>query len=76
MIKRSCHTLYICLALCCFACTHPGNQPPYQDLTHFSKVFGTEKYYRLYLPEGYHDTEKNYPVIYFFPRLGRQALQR
>jgi len=54
------------LVLCHLACTSQDNQPPYQDLTHFSEVFGTKKYYRLYLPEGYHTTEKSYPVIYFF----------
>ena len=48
-----------------FACKNQDH-PPYQDLTHFSEVFGTEKYYRLYLPESYPDTEEHYPVIYFF----------
>lgn len=39
---------------------------PYQDLTHYSQAFGTEKTYRIYLPEGYEKLEKQYPVIYFF----------
>ncbi|HEX5167552.1 MAG TPA: alpha/beta fold hydrolase [Cyclobacteriaceae bacterium] len=39
---------------------------PYHDLTHFSRVFGREKYYRLYLPKGYDQTQSRYPVIYFF----------
>lgn len=39
---------------------------PYQDRTHFSKVFGKEKYYRLYLPAGYARGDERYPVIYFF----------
>ncbi|HEY8513054.1 MAG TPA: alpha/beta fold hydrolase [Cyclobacteriaceae bacterium] len=38
----------------------------YQDLSHHSKVFGREKSYRLYLPEGYHNNEERFPVIYFF----------
>ena len=39
---------------------------PYRDLTHDSKVFGTQKYYRLYLPKSYSQSTKRYPVIYFF----------
>lgn len=38
----------------------------YHDLTHYSKVFGHEKYYRLYLPAGYESSGRRYPVIYFF----------
>lgn len=38
----------------------------YRDLTHFSKVFGHEKYYRLYLPRGYAASSRRWPVIYFF----------
>ncbi|PKQ44437.1 alpha/beta hydrolase [Confluentibacter flavum] len=41
--------------------------PPYQDLSHFSKVFNRKKSFRVYLPEGYGDfTSKKYPVIYYF----------
>lgn len=39
---------------------------PYRDLTHESRVFGHKKYYRLYLPAGYENSGKRYPVIYFF----------
>ncbi len=39
---------------------------PWIDTTHYSKVFGHNKYYRIYLPDDYHKTEKRYPVIYFF----------
>ena len=45
----------------CVAQTHP-----YQDLSHDSQVFGREKTYRIYLPESYHQSTKQYPVIYFF----------
>lgn len=38
----------------------------YNDVKHQSKVFGTEKFYRLYLPSGYQSEIKRYPVIYFF----------
>jgi len=39
---------------------------PYRDLTHGSKVFGHEKFYRIYLPAGYDKSGLRYPVIYFF----------
>lgn len=54
----------ICIALACLGRTHA--QEPYRDLTHESKVFGHPKYYRLYLPTGYAQSNKRYPVIYFF----------
>lgn len=39
---------------------------PYRDPSHYSRVFGREKSYRLYLPSGYYDRKERYPVIYFF----------
>jgi hypothetical protein len=39
---------------------------PFEDKTHFSQVFGKEKTYRLYLPDSYENSGKQYPVIYFF----------
>jgi len=39
---------------------------PYQDIKHYSQVFGKEKTYRLYLPDNYKLSGKKYPVIYFF----------
>ncbi|MET0392003.1 MAG: alpha/beta fold hydrolase [Chitinophagaceae bacterium] len=39
---------------------------PYTDTSHYSRVFGHSKSYRLYLPEGYSSPDKRYPVIYFF----------
>lgn len=39
---------------------------PYEDKTHYSKVFGKDKPYRIYLPEHYKSSKKKYPVIYFF----------
>lgn len=38
----------------------------YQDLTHYSKVFGYDKNYRIYIPDSYHSSVNRYPVIYFF----------
>ncbi len=38
----------------------------YQDLTYASTVFGREKSFRLYLPQGYDQSARRYPVIYFF----------
>ncbi|HEX5153276.1 MAG TPA: alpha/beta fold hydrolase [Parafilimonas sp.] len=40
--------------------------PPYYDTTYFSKVFGHEKIYRIYLPAGYDTSGQRYPVIYYF----------
>ncbi|GAB3925623.1 alpha/beta hydrolase [Larkinella terrae] len=42
------------------------SQKPYRDLTHESRVFGHPKSYRLYLPQGYENSAKRYPVVYFF----------
>jgi len=39
---------------------------PYRDLSYRSAVFGREKFYRLYLPRGYQDSGRRYPVVYFF----------
>ncbi|MES1160128.1 MAG: alpha/beta fold hydrolase, partial [Bacteroidota bacterium] len=47
------------------AAAAPGDSA-YHDCTHYSKVFGHEKYYRLYLPAGYESAKGRYPVIYFF----------
>lgn len=54
-----------------FACIQSNAQvsltiDSFQDLSHYSKVFNAPKYYRLYLPEGYHNNTEKYPVIYFF----------
>ena len=36
------------------------------DKSHFSKVFGREKPYRIFLPSDYATSRKYYPVIYYF----------
>lgn len=36
------------------------------DRTHFSKTFGREKPYRIFLPEDYASSQNRYPVIYYF----------
>lgn len=38
----------------------------FQDIAYSSKVFGTERFYRIYLPNGYGNNNKKYPVIYYF----------
>ena len=38
----------------------------FEDRTHFSKVFGAERTYRLFLPPDYAASEQRYPVIYYF----------
>lgn len=49
------------------SCSPSEEKHPYEDITHYSNVFGREKYYRLYRPHTYiaSDTTR-YPVIYFF----------
>ncbi len=64
------YKLFLCLIILLtgFSITGRAQQEvtPYADVKHFSKVFGREKYYRLYLPKGYDKTKERYPVIYFF----------
>jgi hypothetical protein len=36
------------------------------DLTHYSKVFGEERNFRVFLPPDYESSNKRYPVVYFF----------
>jgi pimeloyl-ACP methyl ester carboxylesterase len=38
----------------------------FYDRSHFSKVFGEERNYRILLPPGYQTSIKRYPVIYYF----------
>lgn len=53
------------LSAACFRIA--SSQAPYSDQSHYSRVFGKEKQYRLYLPQGYSSqSPKKYPVIYFF----------
>lgn len=52
------------------ACMSQSVTHPYQDESHFSQTFGTDRYYRVYLPEGYSKMKKNYPVTYFFHGYG------
>lgn len=39
---------------------------PYNDITHFSKTFGSSRSFRLYLPENYSSSRNTFPVVYFF----------
>lgn len=39
---------------------------PYYDRSHFSKVFGGMRKYRIFLPPRYSDSSMRYPVIYYF----------
>ncbi|HET6559473.1 MAG TPA: alpha/beta fold hydrolase [Prolixibacteraceae bacterium] len=66
--KTISHTFIILiLFIAGFTCKGIGQTtPPYEDKAHYSKVFGTEKPYRIYLPDSYASSNKKYPVIYFF----------
>jgi len=51
----------------------PGSDARILDLTHVSKVFGEVRNYRIFLPPGYEaETQKRYPVIYFFHGWGER----
>lgn len=67
MVNRL-HTLFIVIIFSCTAVAPVCSQPAvhYTDTSHYSRVFGHQKSYRLYLPEGYASSKKKYPVIYFF----------
>jgi pimeloyl-ACP methyl ester carboxylesterase len=38
----------------------------YKDVIHQSTVFGKDKTYRIYLPENYYQSQKEYLVVYYF----------
>ena len=56
-------TLFLVISCCSGVCQ---NAKPYQDKTHYSKIFGKEKIYRVYLPDKYYQSNQKFPVIYFF----------
>ena len=51
------------LAVCCLLAL-AGR--PYEDRTFQSRVFGQQRYYRLFLPSDYDQGSRRYPVIYYF----------
>src|SRR5688572_7815090 len=60
------HTLVMLLFLVLVSCQRNVKVETYKDLTHQSNIFKGDKYYRLYLPQGYSEGSERYPVIYFF----------
>lgn len=67
MKKRIRNFSFIIILLAGYLSVSKGQQAPYSDISHFSRVFGHEKQYRLYLPVGYSSQNlKKFPVIYFF----------
>lgn len=66
--KNKIHLLMLGILLNCMAVITASSQnaPPFTDNSHYSQVYGHNKFYRLYLPESYAADEKKYPVIYFF----------
>ena len=58
--------IMVLVLLSFIGCKAQKNKISYQDLTFYSEVFDSERSFRLYLPEGYGNTTKNYPVIYYF----------
>ena len=39
---------------------------PFHERSHYSKIFGEERRYRIVLPPGYEGGARHYPVIYYF----------
>ena len=68
MKRNKTYQLFFCILLFCVAVIPALSQSKvaYTDRQHYSNVFGHDKSYRLYLPEGYESSNKKYPVIYFF----------
>ncbi len=64
-IRQSVFLLFL-LILELFCACYSLKAQPFQDITHYSQVFGKQKTYRLYLPDNYKLSDKKYPVIYFF----------
>lgn len=60
------HAIIILLLLSSGISIYAQSKKPWTDTSHYSSVFGHEKYYRIYLPGRYHESDKRYPVIYFF----------
>src|SRR4051812_3907986 len=67
-LTRMFPVIIISLLLANSACGQGTNDSTsaYQDLSHFSKAFGHEKLFRLYLPDNYKNGTDRYPVIYYF----------
>ncbi|MCF8358171.1 MAG: hypothetical protein K9H26_05385 [Prolixibacteraceae bacterium] len=61
-MKTFCFVIFLFIVSA--ACTY--NDVSYTDATHYSTVFGHEKTYRIYLPAEYEQSEKQYPVVYYF----------
>lgn len=57
--------LFFGLVIIQISCNEIQKPTSFSDETHFSEVFGKEKGYRIYLPEGYEKTKNKYPVIYY-----------
>lgn len=63
-------TTVLFISFISFSCTNSNNKT-YKDVKHFSKVFGEDRWYRIYLPHNYYkDKTKKYPVIYYFHGFG------
>src|SRR5262245_19959075 len=46
-----------------------------QDASHWSNVFGEQRFYRIFLPPDYAVSTKRYPVVYFFHGWGERYNQ-
>jgi poly(3-hydroxybutyrate) depolymerase len=59
--------------LLCFISIPAFSQPAeIIDSRHYSNVFGESRNFRIFLPPGYADKQKRFPVIYFFHGWGQR----
>jgi predicted alpha/beta superfamily hydrolase len=56
----------LCCAFSLLAVAALAAEPPVSDHTHFSKVFGENRNYRVILPPDYETSGKRYPVVYYW----------
>ncbi len=57
----------VCRWICILAAAGASvAQTPYLDGSHDSRVFGEKRSYRVFLPAGYEQGSRRYPVIYYF----------
>src|SRR5882757_4219743 len=55
------HILFLLLLILC-----GGNVDAQKDVTHYSGTFKATRPYRIFLPSDYNNSQRRYPVIYFF----------
>ncbi|HUQ67705.1 MAG TPA: alpha/beta hydrolase-fold protein [Flavitalea sp.] len=60
------------ILLCFINISTFAQQPGIIDSRHYSNVFGETRNFRIFLPPGYAEKQKRFPVIYFFHGWGQR----